>query len=66
MPAKIDYTRCNGCKKCYDLCPIDVFTWDEENKRPVVAYEEECWHCGICWEDCPKRAIDVTYPASLW
>ena len=30
MPAKIDYHRCTGCKKCYDLCPIDVFTWDEE------------------------------------
>jgi adenylylsulfate reductase subunit B len=66
MPAKIDYSHCIGCKKCYDLCPIDVITWDEKNKKPVVTYEEECWHCGVCWMDCPTRAIDITYPASLW
>jgi len=45
---------------------MDVFTWDEEINMPVVAYEEECWHCGICWMECPKRAIDITYPASFW
>lgn len=66
MHVKIDYRRCTGCKKCYDLCPMDVFTWDEETKMPRATYEEECWFCGICWEDCPKRAIDIKYPASLW
>ena len=66
MPAKVDYRRCIGCKKCYDLCPLDVFAWDEEKDMPVVAYEEECWHCGICWMECPKRAIDIDYPVSFW
>lgn len=66
MPAKIDYRKCNGCKKCYDECPMDVFVWDEDMHMPVVAYEDECWHCGICWMSCPKRAIDVTFPASCW
>lgn len=66
MPAKIDYHGCNGCRKCYDLCPMDVFTWDEEMNVPVVAYKYECWHCGICWMECPKRTIDITYPASFW
>ena len=42
MPAKIDYHRCNGCKKCYDLCPMDVFSWNEKINMPRVAYEEEC------------------------
>ena len=66
MPAKIDYKHCNGCGRCYDLCPMDVIAWDEEKKMPVIAYEEECWFCGVCWMDCPKRAIDFIYPASLW
>jgi NADPH-dependent glutamate synthase beta subunit-like oxidoreductase len=35
------------------------------NLRPEVAYEEECAHCGVCFMDCPKRAIDVTYPVSF-
>ena len=66
MPVHIDYRRCIGCKKCYDLCPLDVYIMDEVTDMPVVAYEEECWHCGICWMECLKRAIDITYPASLW
>jgi adenylylsulfate reductase, subunit B len=67
MPAtKIDYHKCTGCKKCYEVCPMDVFTWDEEMKLPRVTYWEECWICGICWMDCPKRAIDITLPASMW
>jgi adenylylsulfate reductase subunit B len=66
MTAKIDYQRCIGCKKCYDLCPMDVITWDEEINMPKVTYEEECWHCGICWMECPMRAIEITYPVSFW
>jgi len=66
MPPKIEYKKCTTCKKCYDLCPMDVFTWNEEKDIPEVTYEEECWHCGICWMECPKRAIDILYPASFW
>ena len=66
MPAIIDHRRCNGCKTCYNHCPLDVFIWDEELNMPKVAYEEECWHCGICWMECPKRCIDITFPASFW
>ncbi len=66
MPVKIDYGRCNSCRKCYNQCPMDVFVWDEELEMPRVAYEEECWHCGICFMDCPKRAIDIIYPMSMY
>ncbi len=67
MPIKIDYEKCIGCRICYNDCPMDVFTMDDEtDSKPVVAYAEECWHCGICWMDCPKRAIDITIPASFW
>jgi NAD-dependent dihydropyrimidine dehydrogenase PreA subunit len=45
---------------------MDVIAWDEKMDMPVVVYPEECWHCGVCWFECPKRAIDITYPASLW
>ena len=63
---KLDYRRCNGCRKCYELCPMDIFVLDKEMDMPRVAYEEECGFCGICWMECPKRAIDIVYPVSFW
>ena len=66
MPPKIDYHCCSGCKRCYNLCPVDVFAWNDEKGMPIVAYEEDCWHCGVCWMECPKRAIDITFPVAFW
>jgi NAD-dependent dihydropyrimidine dehydrogenase PreA subunit len=45
---------------------MDIFAIDEETKKPKVEYGYECWHCGVCWMECPVRAIDVTLPCSMW
>ena len=66
MPVEIDYKKCIGCKKCYTICPMDIFAMDENTNMHVVAHGYECWHCGVCWMECPKRAIDVTLPCSMW
>jgi len=66
MLVKIDYHSCIGCMRCYDLCPMDVLVWDEEVNMPRIAYDEECSNCGVCWIECPKRAIDITSPVSWW
>ena len=66
MPIKINYKKCNGCKICYDICPMDVFGWDEEKELPALDYEAECWHEGHCVIDCPRGAIDITYPVMFW
>ena len=67
MPAiKVNYHKCTGCRKCYELCPMDVYVWDEEMNLPKYYREPECWLCGICYLTCPKRAIDITLPIGLW
>ena len=45
---------CNGCQKCYDVCPqryIDI------SRIPVTIKQEHCLHCGKCKEICPQKAI---------
>ncbi len=61
----INYESCNGCKICYEICPTDVFGWDEERKRPVVLYPNECNSCGACEFDCLQLAIKVVLPPWL-
>ena len=62
---KIDTEKCIKCKKCYDMCPEDVLIMNEEG-YPELKYDGECWFCGICWSNCPKRCIELRLPASLW
>ncbi|MGD9212183.1 MAG: ferredoxin family protein [Desulfobacteraceae bacterium] len=66
LPIKIDYTKCIACGNCYNICPLDVYTWDEEKQLPVPTYIMECWFCGACMMDCPNRAIDIQYPLASW
>lgn len=52
---KINYAKCIGCRTCYEICPADVFLFEENSKMLTVAYPEECWFCGACIYDCPSE-----------
>lgn len=62
MPPIIDRNKCTGCGICADICPLDVFCHDENAEFPVVAHEEECWHCNSCVLDCPDGAVSLRIP----
>ena len=55
----IEQAVCNGCKICYKACFVDVFRWDEEAKRPLVSYPEDCVQCNLCELNCPVNAVTV-------
>lgn len=55
----IEIDKCNGCKRCYKACYVDVIRWDKERKRPVVMYPEECATCNWCELSCPENAVKV-------
>jgi NAD-dependent dihydropyrimidine dehydrogenase PreA subunit len=66
MIVNVDNEKCKGCKRCYDVCPLDVYSWDESAGRPVVAYEEECQMCFVCQEECPADAVHIRIPIAFW
>ncbi|MFW9900544.1 MAG: ferredoxin family protein [Candidatus Thorarchaeota archaeon] len=46
---------CIGCNKCIEVCQVDIFIPNPENKRPpIVLFPTECWYCGTCVNECPK------------
>jgi len=53
----IDEDACVGCALCVDICPTDVFEFDEGKKLPLVKRENECFGCFSCSEICPAEAI---------
>ena len=63
---KVDHSLCNGCKICYNGCPLDVFGWDYEKDIPLASYPDECWYCGACEIDCPAKAVDISQSIDQW
>lgn len=57
---KIDEKLCNGCRLCFDICPMDVFRMDEERGKAFIKYLRECQSCFLCEAECPEGAIYVT------
>ncbi len=55
---KIDRSKCTSCGRCYDVCPMDVF--QEIERRPFIAYPEDCMSCYLCEIECPRGALHVT------
>jgi NAD-dependent dihydropyrimidine dehydrogenase PreA subunit len=63
----IDLEKCKGCKTCVNACFADVLRWNEADKKPVVAYPEDCVWCLACEAACPAQCIEVVpnIPAPL-
>ena len=56
---KADKTKCNGCKKCSEKCPmsLDVKSMVETEKMK----NSECILCGECVDICHKKAIKYSF-----
>ena len=57
---KIDHDLCNGCGSCEMFCPADVIRMDNESRKAIVKYPEDCILCLWCAVECPQNAIDLT------
>ncbi len=51
----IDYSRCDACRECVELCPVSVFKVEDGK---VVA-EGVCILCLGCLAVCPRKAISI-------
>lgn len=59
----INHAKCSGCKQCYEVCPTDVFAFDDNSKLLTMAYPEECWFCAACIYECPTGgALEMELP----
>jgi len=64
MPPVIDKDLCEQCGTCYDICPQDIFS-ENNDQPPSVTYPDECWYCGACVIDCPENAIRLKLPLQM-
>lgn len=53
--ARIDESRCIGCTKCIQACPVDAIVGAARAMHTVVS--ELCTGCNLCVSPCPTDCI---------
>jgi NAD-dependent dihydropyrimidine dehydrogenase PreA subunit len=59
----ISESRCIGCNKCVQACPMNVFD-AVKGGIPVIARQEDCQTCYMCELYCPTDALYVAPEAA--
>jgi len=54
---RYDASKCNGCRKCVEVCPHAVFTMVD--KRAEIVDRDACMECGACALNCAEGAVTV-------
>lgn len=57
IQVKIEEKACRGCQQCVDICPTEVFRYEENERKAQVAEESNCIGCLSCTYLCPSTAI---------
>jgi len=55
--AVIDESRCIGCRKCVDVCPVDAIVGARRWMHTVIA--AQCSGCELCLAPCPVDCIEM-------
>jgi len=51
---------CRGCTMCVDICPVDVFDYDEAQELARVSRDKDCIGCLSCGYVCPSQCVEVS------
>jgi len=62
--AMVDESRCIGCTRCIDACPVDAIVGAHSLMHTVV--EPWCIGCALCLPPCPVDCIDMVAPQGSW
>jgi len=62
--ALIDESRCIGCARCIEACPVDAIVGAHQLMHTVV--EPWCIGCALCLPPCPVDCIVMAPPRAPW
>lgn len=50
----VNPSKCIGCGRCIDACPVKAVFWNNEVNKPNI-----CVHCGYCVKYCPHEVLGL-------
>jgi ferredoxin len=56
---ELDRERCNGCRACFDICPVGVYGELDEYRTITFRDQHACFACSACARQCPEGALSL-------
>ena len=53
----IDTDKCDNCRDCTDVCPMEVLIL--EDGKLTINDPDECSYCETCVDICPNECITI-------
>ena len=63
---RFDLNKCIGCRNCINICPMDVFRFDETSNKSIIAYPENCQACGMCYYACLGASLQISLNSHMF
>ena len=54
---RLNRDQCNGCRACFDICPVGVYADLGDDKKIVFRDRDACFACSACVKQCPEKAL---------
>lgn len=58
-PLWIDSSKCTDCKRCYEVCPIQVAPFQFKRESREIVRDGDCLKCRLCVYACPPKALTL-------
>ncbi len=55
----MDRKKCNGCRRCEQVCDMGIPVWQQGQKSGQVTALEDCMGCARCVVSCPVDALEI-------
>lgn len=55
----IERERCIGCKICIEVCPRNVYNFNENDKKADLEFPAKCVNCNACVNRCLTQCLKI-------
>jgi len=56
----LERDKCIGCKVCIDVCPRNLYSFNETDKKVDLIHSEKCINCNACVKRCLAQCVKIS------